>query len=103
MFPLMRSYTYVHTLSHALELVADLDGATVVIDLGTCGADTRLVELVQTHVADIGTVQLTDISRSRSNGCVLSRARSRRATFLSVSSSRPSTPRATAVGTSTRS
>ncbi len=63
MFPLMRSYTYVHTLSHALELVADLDGATVVIDTGHLWWDTRLVELFQTHVADIGTVQLTNISR----------------------------------------
>jgi sugar phosphate isomerase/epimerase len=63
MFPMFRGYTYVHTLSHALELVADLDGATVVIDTGHLWWDPRLVEQFQAHVADVGTVQLTNISR----------------------------------------
>jgi sugar phosphate isomerase/epimerase len=62
MFPMMREYSYVHTLSHALELVADLDGATVVVDTGHLWWDPRLVELFQAHVADVGTVQLTNIS-----------------------------------------
>jgi sugar phosphate isomerase/epimerase len=62
MFPMMREYSYVHTLSHALELVADLDGATVVVDTGHLWWDPRLVELFAAHVADIGTVQLTNIS-----------------------------------------
>ncbi len=62
MFPMMRAYSYVHTLSHALELVADLDGAAVVVDTGHLWWDPRLVELFQAHVADIGTVQLTNIS-----------------------------------------
>jgi sugar phosphate isomerase/epimerase len=62
MFPMMRAYSYVHTLSHALELVADLDGATVVVDTGHLWWDPRLVELFQAHVEDIGTVQLTNIS-----------------------------------------
>jgi sugar phosphate isomerase/epimerase len=62
MFPVMRQYTYVHTLSHALELVADLDGATVVIDTAHLWWDPRLVELFAEHVDDIGTVQLTNMS-----------------------------------------
>jgi sugar phosphate isomerase/epimerase len=62
MFPMMRDYSYVHTLGHALELVAELDGATVVVDTGHLWWDARLVELFRTHVADIGTVQLTNIS-----------------------------------------
>ena len=62
MFPMMREYSYVHTLLHALELVAELDGATVVVDTGHLWWDPRLVELFRAHVADIGTVQLTNIS-----------------------------------------
>ncbi len=62
MFPVMRAYSYVHTLSHALELVADLDGATVVVDTGHLWWDPRLVELFTAHVEDVGTVQLTNIS-----------------------------------------
>jgi sugar phosphate isomerase/epimerase len=62
MFPMMRGYTYVHTLSHAFELVADLDGASVVIDTGHLWWDPRLLEQFQAHVADVGTVQLSNIS-----------------------------------------
>ena len=61
-FPMMRNYTYVHTLPHALELVADLDGARVVIDLGHLWWDPRLVEQFRIHLEDIGTVQLTNMS-----------------------------------------
>jgi len=62
MFPMMRAYTYVHTLSHALELVADLDGAKVVVDTAHLWWDPRLVELFAAHVDDVGTVQLTNVS-----------------------------------------
>jgi sugar phosphate isomerase/epimerase len=61
-FPMMRGYSYVHTLSHALDLVTDLDGATVVIDIGHMWWDPRLLEQFEDHVGDIGTVQLTNIS-----------------------------------------
>jgi sugar phosphate isomerase/epimerase len=61
-FPMMRGYTYVHTLSHALELVADLEGAGVVVDLGHLWWDPRLLEQFEAHVDDIGTVQLTNMS-----------------------------------------
>jgi sugar phosphate isomerase/epimerase len=61
-FPMMRSYTYVHTLSHAFELVADLDGAGVVVDIGHVWWDPRLLEQFRVHVDDIGTVQLTNMS-----------------------------------------
>ena len=62
MFPMMRAHSYVHTLSHALELVAGIDGATVVVDTGHLWWDPRLVEHFQAHVNDIGMVQLTNIS-----------------------------------------
>jgi sugar phosphate isomerase/epimerase len=62
MFPMMRAYSYVHTLPHALELVAGLDGAAVVVDTGHLWWDPRLIECFQGHVSDIGTVQLTNIS-----------------------------------------
>ena len=39
-----------------------LDGATVVVDTGHLWWDPRLVEQFRAHVADIGTVQLTNIS-----------------------------------------
>jgi sugar phosphate isomerase/epimerase len=62
MFPMMRAYTYVHTLAHAFALVADLDGAKVVIDTAHLWWDPRLVELFAEHVDDVGTVQLTNVS-----------------------------------------
>jgi sugar phosphate isomerase/epimerase len=74
MFPIMRDYSYVHTLTHALELVAGIDGGTVVVDTGHLWWDPRLVELFAAHVADIGTVQLTNIS-----GAALDRLRYSRA------------------------
>ena len=61
-FPLMRGYTYVHTLSHALELAADVDGAAVVLDLGHVWWDPRLLEQFRDRVDDIGIVQLTNMS-----------------------------------------
>lgn len=76
MFPMMRAHSYVHTLSHALDLVAGVDGATVVVDTGHLWWDPRLVEQFQAHVADIGTVQLTNIS-----GEALDRLRYSRAPF----------------------
>ena len=86
MFPMMRAYTYVHTLSHALELVADLDGAKVVVDTAHLWWDPRLVELFAAHVEDVGTVQLTNVSSRGTRRSPVSpgrrspRARSRSAT-----------------------
>ena len=88
MFPMIRDYSYVHTLSHALELVADLDGATVVVDTGHLWWDPRLVELFQAHVADIGTVQLTNISSD-----ALDRLRYSRAPFARGGDPAPSARR----------
>ena len=76
MFPMFRDHSYVHTFAHTLDLVADLDGATVVVDTGHLWWDPRLVELFHAHLADIGTVQLTNISTS-----ALGRLRYSRAPF----------------------
>jgi sugar phosphate isomerase/epimerase len=62
MFRVMRAYSYVHTLSHALELVAGLDGAKVAVDTGHLWWEPRLVEQFEAHVEDVGTVQLTNVS-----------------------------------------
>ena len=103
MFPMMRAYTYVHTLSHAFELVADIDGAKVVVDTAHLWWDPRLVELFTAHVDDVGTVQLTNVSSEALDARRFTRAhRSTRARSRSGSSSRPSMPRATGVGTRTR-
>jgi sugar phosphate isomerase/epimerase len=74
MFPMMRSLSYVHTLSHALELVTDLDGATVVIDIGNLWWDPRLLEQFQAHIADVGTVHLSNISSNALDRLRYSRA-----------------------------
>ena len=73
-FPMFPAYTYVHTLAHALELIADLDGAGVVIDLGHLWWDPRLLEQFQSHVADVGTVQITNMSRNALDRLRYSRA-----------------------------
>jgi sugar phosphate isomerase/epimerase len=62
MFPMMRAYSYVHTLSHALELVSGLDGAAVVVDTAHLWWDSRLAELFEANVEHVGTVQLANIS-----------------------------------------
>jgi sugar phosphate isomerase/epimerase len=73
-FPMFPGYTYVHTLAHALELITDLDGAGVVIDLGHLWWDPRLLEQFQSHVADVGTVQITNMSSNALDRLRYSRA-----------------------------
>ena len=103
MFPMMRAYSYVHTLSHAFELVADLDGAKVVVDTAHLWWDPRLVELFTAHVDDVGTVQLTNVSSEALDARRFTRARrSTRARSRSATWSRRSMPRGTRAGTRTR-
>jgi sugar phosphate isomerase/epimerase len=59
--PLIRRLSYVHTMTHALELVDGIDGAGVVLDVGNVWWEHGLDRLIGEHVDDIDTVQLTNV------------------------------------------
>lgn len=59
--PMIRRLSYVHTTAHALELVKGIDGAGVVLDVGNVWWEHDLDRLISEHVADIVTVQLTNV------------------------------------------
>jgi sugar phosphate isomerase/epimerase len=59
--PLMRHLSFVHTLEHGLSLVDGIDGAGVVLDLGHVWWERGLDGLIRDHVADIVSVQLTNV------------------------------------------
>jgi sugar phosphate isomerase/epimerase len=60
-FPLLRSFSYVHTLEHALQLVADIEGAGVCVDLGHLWWDPELLDDFRANVDRVVTVQVTDV------------------------------------------
>jgi len=60
-FPLLRSFSYVHTLEHALRLVADTEGAGVCVDLGHLWWDPELLDDFRANVDRVVTVQVTDV------------------------------------------
>ena len=62
--PLMRHWSYVHTLEHGLALAADIPGSGVVLDVGHVWWERDLDELIREHVDDIGLVQVTNIDRA---------------------------------------
>jgi sugar phosphate isomerase/epimerase len=64
MHPIMRRWTYVHTLEHARGLVDGIDGAGIVLDLGHVWWERSLDDFVAADVELIASVQLTNISRS---------------------------------------
>jgi len=59
--PLMRNLSFVHTMAHGLAMVEDIEGAGVVLDLGNVWWEHDLERLIRDHVADIVTVQLTNV------------------------------------------
>jgi sugar phosphate isomerase/epimerase len=61
--PLMRHWSYVHTLEHGLSLVADVPGTGLVLDVGHVWWERDLDPLIRTHVDEIGLVQVTNIDR----------------------------------------
>jgi sugar phosphate isomerase/epimerase len=61
MHPLMRRWSFVHTLQHGLTMVGDVDGAGVVLDLGHVWWEHGLDVLIREHVAEIVSVQVTDV------------------------------------------
>jgi sugar phosphate isomerase/epimerase len=61
MHPLMRQWSFVHTLRHALTLVDGLLGAGVVLDVGHVWWEHDLDVLIRDHVERIVSVQLTNV------------------------------------------
>lgn len=64
MHPLMRRWSYVHTLRHALTLVEGLAGAGIVLDVGHMWWEPDLGAVVRDHADDIVSVQVANIDRS---------------------------------------
>jgi sugar phosphate isomerase/epimerase len=62
--PLMRHWSYVHTLEHGLALVDDVPGTGVVLDVGHVWWEPDLDALIRAHVDAIGLVQVTNIDRA---------------------------------------
>jgi sugar phosphate isomerase/epimerase len=62
--PLMRHWSYVHTLEHGLALVAGVPGTAVVLDVGHVWWERDLDALIRTNIGEIGLVQVTNIDRA---------------------------------------
>jgi sugar phosphate isomerase/epimerase len=61
MHPLMRRWSYVHTLGHACRLVDGLPGTGVVLDLGHVWWEDGLDALIRTGAGAIASVQVTNV------------------------------------------
>lgn len=61
MHPLMRRWSFVHTLRHALTLVEGIAAVGVVVDLGHVWWEHGIDALIGEHVDDIVSVQLTNV------------------------------------------
>ncbi len=61
MHPLMRRWSFVHTLRDALVMVDGLDGAGVVLDFGHVWWEHGLDELIREHTGQIVSVQVTNV------------------------------------------
>lgn len=61
MHPLMRRWSFVHTLRHALTLVEGVVGAGVVVDFGHVWWEDELDVLLADHVDEIVSVQVTNV------------------------------------------
>ena len=59
--PLLRNLSFVHTLVHGLAMVEGIDGAGVVLDVGHVWWERGVEALTRDHVADIVSVQLTNV------------------------------------------
>jgi sugar phosphate isomerase/epimerase len=61
MHPLMRRWSFVHTLGHGLTLVSGIAGAGVVLDLGHVWWEHGLDALIRERADDIVSVQVTNV------------------------------------------
>ena len=62
--PLMRHWSYVHTIEHGLALLTGIPGAAVVLDVGHVWWERELDRLIHEHIDDIWLVQVTNIDRA---------------------------------------
>ena len=62
MHPLLRPFSYVHTLRHAYELVAEAEAAGICADVGHLWWDRHLIDDFAAQVDRIVTVQVTDVN-----------------------------------------
>lgn len=62
MHPLMRQWSFVHTLRHALTFVDGIAGAGVVVDFGHVWWEDGLDVLLAGHVGEIVSVQVTNVN-----------------------------------------
>jgi sugar phosphate isomerase/epimerase len=62
--PLLRHLSFVHTLADGLALVDSVDGAGVVLDVGHVWWERGVETLIRDRVADIVSVQLTNVDRA---------------------------------------
>jgi sugar phosphate isomerase/epimerase len=62
--PLMRRWSFVHTLAHALAMVDGIAGAGVVLDLGHVWWERDLEAQIREHVDAVVSVQVTDVDRA---------------------------------------
>jgi sugar phosphate isomerase/epimerase len=61
MHPLMRRWSFVHTIRDGLALVEGVDGAGVVVDFGHVWWENGLDGLIREHVDEIVSVQVTNV------------------------------------------
>ena len=61
MHPLMRRWSFVHTVRHALALVDGMVGVGIVVDLGHVWWEHGLDSLIRTHIDEIVSVQVTNV------------------------------------------
>jgi len=62
--PLMRHWSYVHTLEHGLALASGITGAGLVLDVGHVWWERDLGRVIRDHIDEIGLVQVTNIDRA---------------------------------------
>ena len=59
--PLLRRWSYVHTLDHARRLVEGIEAAALVVDVGHLWWERDLQEQISKHIEVVATVQLTNV------------------------------------------
>jgi sugar phosphate isomerase/epimerase len=59
--PLMRHLSYVHTVEHGIAVVDGIEGAGIVLDVGHVWWERDVDALIRDNVADIVSVQLTNV------------------------------------------
>lgn len=62
--PLMRRWSYVHTLRHALDLTDGITGVGVLLDVGHVWWEQGLETIIGEHVDEIVSVQVTNVDRA---------------------------------------